>query len=573
MRQALTLLLLLVCFFEVAFAGEVMRKEIEPGVMALAKDGRTVGLEVQLPRGNGAKGILSKYLKNPSEWISYKDRFNCYVPFDRLKPEYQRKVLLTVFYNDSVDENGWYHTAIFEGETLWSLCTWMAGDGAKYKQVMALSENKVDGTLKRGQRVMIPFKLLSKVMRQPTPRPVVEARPELASLTDNLVYKSDRNGPVAVYTLKKGETIYRSVVMRFTDYVDNAEVVQASNEIAERTGIKDMRDIDAGKSIYIPVAMLSDKYQPRGTASRLAYEESLEESARLKKATVPSKGLAGVVVILDPGHGGMDVGSEHRASGLYEDEINYDIVMRIKSILEKETDARVHMTMIDRSTGHVSNDRNRFSQDEDEELLTHPRYRNDVSTKVSANLRWMMVNSIYDTELKRGVTSRNVVFTSIHTDSISNSAHRGTMIYIPGAKYRKSKYSGNSAVYSKYTEGRSFKHYASTSSERRTDEALSRNFANLVMEELGKHRIKRHDGGNSIRLKIQRTKTNSYVPAVIHYSKVPTKILIETANLQNAQDRQRLADPWWREQYAKAYVAALKRNFNASSGTSLALAD
>ena len=128
-------------------------------------------------------------------------------------------------------------------------------------------------------------------------------------------------------------------------------------------------------------------------------------------------------------------------------------------------------------------------------------------------------------------------------------------------------------MYAKYTEGRSHNSFVSTSSELRTDEALSRNFANLVMEELGKHQVKRHDGGEAIRTKIQKTTTNAFVPAVIRNTKVPTKILVETANLQNALDRQRLADPWWREQFAKAYVAALKRYYNTSNGSDVALAD
>lgn len=561
------------CFLEAGFAAEVLRREIEPGVMALAKDGRTVGLEVRLPGGNGAKGILSKYLKNADDWAAYRNRLSCFVPFDRLKPEYQRKVLLTVFYKDTVDKKGWLHTAMFEGETLWSLCSWIAGDGGVYKQVLALPENNVAGTLVRGQRVRIPLKFLSATMGRATPRPIVEASAELAPLRDGLKYKSDRSGAVAVYRLKKGETIYTSVVMRFTDYVDNADVIKASDEIARRSGIRDMRDIDAGKSILIPVAMLSDRYQPKGTGARTAYEESLLESARLKQAVVRSKDLAGVVVILDPGHGGKDYGASHVKSGLYEDEINYDIVMRIKSILERETNAQVYVTMIDRSTGHKSSDRNRFTYDQDEELLTTPRHRNDSGSDVSANLRWMLVNTIYDAERKRGVSSRNIVFTSIHTDSIFNASHRGAMIYIPGAKHRRSEEVRRDRVYAKYAEGRSHNVFASTSSERRTDEALSRNFAVLVMDELGKHRVKRHAGGNAIRSKIQRTKTKVYVPAVIRNTKVPTKILIETANLQNVQDRQRLADPWWREQFAKGYVAALKRYYNVSNGTSVAQAD
>ena len=56
-----------------------------------------------------------------------------------------------------------------------------------------------------------------------------------------------------------------------------------------------------------------------------------------------------------------------------------------------------------------------------------------------------------------------------------------------------------------------------------------------------------------------------YVPAVLRNTKVPTKILVETANLKNRTDRKRLADPWWRQQFAIAYVDALKEYYGATS--------
>jgi len=147
------------------------------------------------------------------------------------------------------------------------------------------------------------------------------------------------------------------------------------------------------------------------------------------------------------------------------------------------------------------------------------------------------------------------------------------MIYIPGAKYRRGEEVRRDAVYSKYEEGRKFNRFSSSSSERRTDEASSRNFANVVLTELGKKRIKRHDTGDPIRSQIRRTKTKVYVPAVLRNTKVPTKILIETANLQNATDRKRLADPWWRQQFARAYVDALKVYYGTNQVSKVAQAD
>ena len=566
----------LICFIVIVAdvsAGEVMRREIEPGVLALGKDGRTLGLEVRLPQGSGAERILSKYLVEPKTWKTYEGRLNSFVPFDGLKPEYKRKVLLTVYPNDVIDERGWTHTATFKGETLWSLSHWATGSGANHKYVQSVNGNKISGTLLRGQMIRIPLRYLTPIMKQPTPKPFIEPTPELVSLTDELTYKNDRGGRVAVYRLKRGENLYSSVVQRFTDYAENADVVKACEEVARLSGIRDVRDIDAGSEILIPIGMLSDQYQPAGSQARVAFDETLKEAERLKRATVAKRDLNGVVVILDPGHGGKDHGAAHSGSHLYEDEINYDITMRIVELLRSETDAKVYLTMKDRSSGEGISDRHRFTHDADEELLTNPPHPNNVNSKVSANLRWMLANNIYDRERKAGVPSQNIVFTSVHTDSIFNASHRGAMIYIPGAQHRRAEEKRRDSVYSKYAEGRTHNTFASTASERRTDEALSRNFANVVLDELGKHRIKRYTGGSAIRSKIQKTRTYAFVPAVLRNTKVPTKILIETANLQNSTDRQRLADPWWRQEFAKAYVAALKRHYKADGGTTVALAD
>lgn len=586
-------------FIHAAHAGEVKRRSLEPGVMALGKDGRTLGLEVQLGGRENASKILGSYLRKPEEGTSYAKSTTSFVPFERLSPQAQRKVLLTIFENDVIDAKGWHHTAIFSGETLWSLCQWATGEGSTYKQVLALPENNVSGTLMKGQQIHIPFKLLTESMKQPTPRttsaPVVKTvptpaskvashppatstqTPQLASsVTSDLKFKPDAQGDFAAYTLKKGETLYSAVVGRFTDYKTHAAILKATEDIARRSAIKNIHDIDAGMEVRIPMEMLSAKYQPQGAKVKVAHNppSAVKESAPIQKAVAkPYRELSGIVVILDPGHGGKDHGAHYKGSGLYEDEINYDIVMRIKHLLEKDTGAKVYVTLKDKSSGNAYNDRTSFTHDQDEVLLTSPYHLNNIDAHFSANLRWMLVNKIYDAERKSGVSSRNIIFTSLHTESVSNRSHRGTKVFIPGYKYRRSSKSYTSASYAKYAEGRTHNTYSSTSSDRKYDETLSRNFANVFMDELGKHRIKRNDGGNNIRGEIRKSKNTVYVPAVLNYCKVPTKILIEAANLENSTDRLRLADPWWRQEYAKAYVSALKRYYKTSApNTSVAKA-
>lgn len=564
-----------------ALGDEVVRRSLEPGAFAIVKQGRNIGLEVHTPRGNAAQESLRRYLTDPGEWTVYATSSVAFIPFRSLNAATRREVLLAVYHQDYVDEHGWVHIVVDERETLWSLCEWLTGSGKNYKAIMDHPANRFRTTpLLRGQQVRIPAEFLLEGLHVPTPERVPEksansspAVPRGSSPDGLLKYGADRRGDFAVYVLRPGEALYTSVVARFTDMTDNAAVLTACDIIAERSNIRDVRDIDAGKEIYIPTEILSDRYKPRNDPARRNFEATVREAARIRREQAAVRDLSDVVVILDAGHGGSDTGAMHAGSGLYEDEINYDIMCRIKRILERDTGAVVYTTIYDKSSGYAVSDANRFHHDTDEVLNTNPQYGNNLDSSVSANLRWMIANSIYDRELKKGVSSEHILFTSIHTDSLYNANMRGSMIYIPGASLRRGEEVRTDPVYARYEEGRGFNRFTSTSSELTRDEAMSMNFANVLLHELGQRRIKIHSEGDPIRNQIRRTKTRVFVPAVIRNTKVPTKILVETANLNNATDRQRLADPWWREEFAKAYVDALKVYYKAPTDSFVAQAD
>jgi N-acetylmuramoyl-L-alanine amidase len=560
-----------------AQADEVIRRPLEPGLYALGKGGGTFGLEVVASQGGATQRVLGKYLAVESEWTMYRGRSSTFVPLARLKAEYRRRVLLTVFELDAVNADGWYHHTAFAAETLWAVSALITGNGSNATQILGAAFNdSLPPTLPRGTTVLIPATYLDPVMRQITPNRVPapslfrEPAPELASLDGALRMGKDAQGRYAAYTLKRGESLYTSVVARFTDYHDNADILQACEAVAARSRIKDVRDIDTGSEIRIPLDMLSARYQPKGTPDREEYEKVIREAARIKGNQGRAQGLAGVVVILDPGHGGQDPGARYTPDALFEDEINYDIVCRIKGLLERETHARVYVTMVDRSSQYTASGATRFGNDTDEELLTTPRHKNSDGATVSANLRWMLVNSIYQAETRRGVDPNKIVFTSVHTDMLYNEKLRGAMIYIPGAQYRRQEEVRRDAVYAVYQEGKSYNHFTSSVSERRRDEALSRNFADAILVELAREQIKRHDQGDPVRAVVRKDRNQVYVPAVIRNTKVPTKVLVETANLNNATDRGRLADPSWRQQFAEAYVDALKRYYGSEVTTRVA---
>lgn len=56
--------------------------------------------------------------------------------------------------------------------------------------------------------------------------------------------------------------------------------------------------------------------------------------------------LAGKIIVIDPGHGGVETGALGRTLGLREKEINLDVALRLKTLLE-EAGAVVHLTRVD----------------------------------------------------------------------------------------------------------------------------------------------------------------------------------------------------------------------------------
>ncbi|MBI1320024.1 MAG: hypothetical protein GC168_13930 [Candidatus Hydrogenedens sp.] len=376
-----------------------------------------------------------------------------------------------------------------------------------------------------------------------------------------LVYGKDDQGEYAAYPIQRGEAVYTSVVVRFTDYRTNEDIHDACRIVLARSGIADPRKIEPGEMIRIPLEMLSDRYWPKGSVQRSNYDSVRVEAERQRGQRVESKDLDGVVVIIDPGHGGEDTGAMYAAAGLYEDELNYDIACRLKETLETNSRAKVYMTLTDPKQGFNKTDATRFAFDRQEELLTNPRYLNQ-NAKISANLRWYLANDIYNKELKGGIDPRKVVFISIHCDALFANM-RGTMIYVPGAKYRRDRELPSGVIYASYLETNGHSAVTTTGEDRTRDEAVSRNFAEVIIKQLRNANpqiaVNRH--GDPIRNVIRQGKNTAYVPAVLRNNLVPTKVLLETANMNNPTDRERLADPDWRGWYAEAIHRALLEYF------------
>ena len=581
-----------------SYSVEVVRKALDPGVMIALKGGRTLYLECRTPAGTDKASFLQRYLADGATWKRYESLNTVPLMYADLKPEMQRHVMETMFAEDFADKRGWWHTVTYEGsvgvESWWNLAEWLTGKGTDYKTLETLPENRrTTGDFKRGQVLFIPSELLLPVFRTPTPgrerRVILEpmtvaeetapaevgdgnsARDSDADgdggapfvddyIPGELRYGHDRNGDYAAYEIKRGEALYTSVVIRFTEFREVAAVQDAAGEILRRNSISNPRKINVGEEIRIPLDMLADRYQPEGSARRLAFEEANQDALRFRLSQKHVKDLDGVVIVLDPGHGGCDQGASY--GPLLEDEITYDLALRMKRQLERRTRARVYMTMMDLSQKENVSNETRFGHDTDEVVLTSPPY-SPSDTKVSANLRWCLANDIYNQELARGVKPENMLFASVHCDALYEKL-RGSMVYVPGAGYRESGPQLASAVYARYTST-GINSFTTTAAERRRDEALSRNFAETMLNSLRTHnpQIAVHRTSDPIRNVITRSRRERWLPAVLKHNLIPTKVLIETGNLNNDTDRERLADPEWREWYAEAFVNAVMAHFSS----------
>jgi len=387
--------------------------------------------------------------------------------------------------------------------------------------------------------------------------------PGLASIDNgssagkDLEYGKDNQGAYAVYKIKAGETIY-SVISRFTDYAEHADILKACEIVKKRNKIADERAVKPGTPIKIPVDMLSDVYQPSGTESRRIAEEVRKEVEQLKRERKSARSpdtLQGVVVIIDPGHGGRDHGAPKYAEKIFEDEVNYDIACRLKEYLEQKTRAKVYITLKDPSQGYTPSARRTFEHDTDEYVLVTPPH-NPYESNVSANLRWLLGNSIIRKEMNKKMSREKMIFISIHCNSLKSSM-RGMMIYIPGAQYYSGIEKVTGADYSIYKEWKEHQPKTWTLSQRIDAEARSRTFAQILLATAKKNNIAINYNGSPIRNVIRKSKSHVFVPSILRNTDIPTKVLIECVNLNNPQDLRNASDPEWRQKMAKTIADAL----------------
>lgn len=539
-----------------------VRVPLEDGVAAVLSDEKGILVEAAPRRGEGMAAFATRLcgdaaaaakvaeVNGGAATLQATARYS--IPFDLLSPEWQLKASRALFEDDRGEADGWRHkvrgTGPLQRESLWSLAEWFTGTGENFRAIREYNE-LMDDDVARGTAVSIPSELLRPAFRAALPVPEKPYQ---------LQYSSDKEGEFAIYRLRPHEALYSSVVVRFTGRVFAVDVNSLAAKIARRSGIRDVTDIPIGYRVKIPFDVLQPEYLPEGHPKRKEYEEGLRQSARFSNQ-VKARGLAGITIVLDAGHGGQDAGAT--LGGVWESLYVYDVAMRIKKLLETQTAARVLLTTRDGNDFRIQ-DADVLPFSRGHAVLTTPPYP-IADPKVGVNLRWYLANSLYRQVTRADKDPDKVVFLSIHADSLHPSL-RGLMAYVPAAEMRDGRYSKSGSVYASRKEVKESPTVSFPREKRVESEGLSRELAKQVVAAFQDAGLPVHPF-KPVRDRIIR-ESGVWVPAVLRYNSIPAKALLEICNLANDQDRARLQTRAYRQQMARAVVQGLLAYYGQGAG-------
>jgi N-acetylmuramoyl-L-alanine amidase len=520
----------------------------------LPNGGRTL-IQLAFKRGVQvqAERLPKRFLGRPAgseAWVAYAD----------LSPEGKRWALEALFPGDVWGKTEVKHRVAWpEQESVWLMAALFLGHGQHYDKLQAANPGQAE-KLSAGDLWRIPHTLLSAELGGAGEGKVVRSQPEddlddearVAAFRALLVFESDAAGPYAGYRMRKGEALYSNVVMRYTDQVDPKGVNDLALALARRSGIADVRGIQPGQLIKIPLEYLAGPFQPEGTVA-LAEEREVRAEVRRTARVEGGPKLKGIRIVLDAGHGGVDKGAA--ANGVWESDFVYDISMRVRRILEQDTEAVVSSTIRYPALGFGIRDRIKAPATA-AEILTTPPFANDGESPnaISVHLRWVLANDWFSAFNRQGDVQKTL-FISFHADSLHPSA-RGSMVYVPGAGGVPATFAlaGSRAV--RVKEMKIGGKVRFSARERLQGEARSRLFAEVLLTTLEAEHLPVH-ANRPIRNVIQRSR-KGFVPAVIRYSTAAAKILVEVVNLNNEEDAANLADATFRERYAEALVKGIR---------------
>ncbi len=537
-----------------------IRVKMEGGKMAVLTDSQKLYLEALPQKGEGAitfaerltgdrrnaRRITRTNGRRPRR-LYMGQRYR--IAYELLSDRYKLAVMRALFPGDSSLPEGWQHivSARRGGLSLWRIAVWLTGDGKNFAVIREYNDFS-DEELTSGQRLLIPADLLLPVFRATLPPPTVPEPAALPPPAHGLEFVHDDSGDFAIYRLKKGEALYSAVVVRFTGGTFAEDVNALATELAKLNQIPDVRDMRVGQPVRIPFDLLLPEFLPADNPRRLEYEKDRSERDKHSN-TVRASRLEGITVILDAGHGGKDPGT--MLGSTWESVYVYDIMLRVKKLLETTTAAAVIPTTRDGSGDRIY-DRDVLPRSRSHTVLTTPPYAIE-DAKVAANLRWYLANSRHAAAVKRSGDADKTVFFSIHADSLPRS-HRGLMVYVPAASLTRGEYGKSGSVYTSRREVKEKPRVSYSWKQRTRSEGISRQLAAKLLDGFKRHGLAIHRE-KPIRDRIIRCRRcRPWVPAVVRYNAVPAKLLIEVCTLNNSEDRRLMQTRKFRQRVAEAIV-------------------
>jgi N-acetylmuramoyl-L-alanine amidase len=486
------------------------------------------------------------------------------VPVAVLRADLRVEAVRRLFPADRRVQAGWEHWVLDPfggGEESWTLLARLFTDRPEGAESLRAANPEDSGAApRRGRKLLFPTGTLRAEFRSLTPAdpPPQVATPEPRADRDvPLNYGADDQGAYALYRLERGEALYSAVVVRFTGQVYASQVNATAAEIARRSGIEDVTDIPIGYPIKIPVELLLPKYLPADDPGRIAWEQERRELGKFLEI-VSATDLSGVHVVIDAGHGGADTGAI--VDQLWEATYVYDVACRIKSALERHTQATVWVTRQDAARGFVVPDLDRLPQHRDQFLLTRPPYTLQDSV-LGVHLRWYLTNDIILNRLGNRVPRSKTVFLSVHADSLHPSV-RGAMVYVPSRYLRPTTYTVDRRDIREYAEYRNHPTVRLGSEFKARVEASSRRLAEHIIDSLDRNQVEVHPD-DPVRDRVLRGR-RSWVPAVLRYTAAQNAVLVECCNMANDADRSLLVDRRWREEFARGVVEGMAAAFSGS---------
>lgn len=522
------------------------RAVVSPEFTAVLAQG-SISVEARPLEGETFEGFVNRLARDKEAAGKLGTRQPVTLPYAALSDEARKAAITALFPSDVRATIGWLHVAV-GSENLAAIADWFTGRPNLAPTLAKLNGLQALG-VSRGSTVTIPVEYLLPPFR--------DAEALADELPAGLEFDEDEEGRYARYRLRKKEALYSSVVVRFTGRVHAEDVVQLALRIALRSGIDDVHAIPVGFPVKIPLEYLTEDFLP---ADDPRAQEYRREKAEASQFAVPlrAEGLAGVRVIVDAGHGGRDTGTLH--AGVWESTYVYDVACRLRKVLAERTKAEVVMITKEPALGFSVPRRDVLEHRKGHVLLTTPPYPL-YDPVVGVNLRWYLANSLLKKPGpdRKKVSPEKTVFLSIHADSLHSSV-RGAMVYVPGERFLRDRFGKRGTAYASYKEFRDEPLVSFNKKERVESEGVSTALAEKLVGAFKASGLPVHPF-KPVRTHVIRN-GREWVPAVLRYNRVPTRVLVEMSNLGNEEDRALTTTQAFRQKVAEALAAGLVEFFS-----------